>query len=313
MTITHHVDTVSSKTDSIDPPLDLNGLARFAAVVECGGFSAAARALGLPRQVLHRSVAALEATAGVQLLERSGGRVRPTDAGQRLSLHAAAILSEARAAHANVVAARDRPRGRLRLTAPHLFAEEFLARPIQDFLAAWPDVEVDVDLTVAHRELMRDDLDLAIRLGPRPTEAGYVTSLGSMAQTCCAAPSYIARVGALAEPSDLERHSVIFYGRAQARLQWRFERDDEKVEVPIKPRLRVGSARIALSACRTGLGVAGLPRFMCAQDLSSGALVHVLPEWQMPSAGVWALSTIPITRSVTLRAFVDLIRARMAG
>jgi DNA-binding transcriptional LysR family regulator len=295
----------------METPLDLNGLARFAAVIEHGGFSAAARALGLPRQVLHRSVAAVEATAGVPLLERSGGRVRPTDAGRRLSVHAAAILSEARAAHASMVAARDRPRGRLRLTAPLLFAEEFLARPIQDFLAAWPGVEVDADLTVARRELMRDDLDLAIRLGPRPTEAGYVISLGHVAQICCAAPSYVARVGALAEPGGLDRHSVILYGRAQARFQWRFERGDEKVEVPIKPRLRVDSARIALSACRAGVGVARLPEFMCAQELSNGALVRVLPEWQIPSAGIWALSTVPMTRSVTLRVFIDLIRARL--
>jgi DNA-binding transcriptional LysR family regulator len=102
-------------------------------------------------------------------------------------------------------------------------------------------------------------------------------------------------------------------GRARTHFQWRFERDNEKVDVPIKPRLRVDSARIALSACRAGLGIAGLPNFMCAQDLSSGALVRVMPEWQLPSAGIWALSSIRIARSVTLRAFVDLLRARIAG
>jgi DNA-binding transcriptional LysR family regulator len=168
---------LSSKSDNARA-LDLNGLVRFAAVVERGGFSAAARVLGVPRQALHRSVAALEATAGAQLLERSGNRVRVTDAGERLSKHAATILSEARAAHANLAAGRHRPRGRLRLTAPHLFAEEFLSLPIQDFLAAWPDVEVDADLTTTRRDLARSDLDLAIRLGSRPTEAGLRRAAG---------------------------------------------------------------------------------------------------------------------------------------
>src|SRR3954464_12233701 len=104
---------VSSESDSLDGSLDLNALARFAAVVERGGFSAAARSLGLPRQSLHRSVAALEAAAGVRLLDRAGGQVRPTDAGRRLFTHATAILFEARAASADLGAARREPRGRL--------------------------------------------------------------------------------------------------------------------------------------------------------------------------------------------------------
>jgi DNA-binding transcriptional LysR family regulator len=274
--------------------MDLNGLVRFAAVVERGGFSAAARTLGVPRQALHRSVSALEATAGVQLLERSGSRVRVTDAGERLAKHAATILSEARAAHANLAAARRRPRGRLRITAPHLFAEEFLSLPIQDFLAAWPDVEVDADLTTARRDLSRHDLDLAIRLGPRPTEAGYVVQLGSLSQACVAAPSYLAKAAPLLEPRDLPQHAVIVYGAARGSYQ-----------------LRVDSARIALSACRAAIGVAWLPELMCADDVVSGTLSTVLAPWRCPKATVWAFSSTPIARSPTLRAFVDLVRARM--
>jgi DNA-binding transcriptional LysR family regulator len=291
--------------------MDLNGLVRFAAVVERGGFSAAARTLGVPRQALHRSVAALEATAGVQLLERSGNRVRVTAAGERLTKHAATILSEARAAHANLAAARHKPRGRLRLTAPHLFAEEFLSLPIQDFLAAWPDVEVDADLTTARRDLSRNDLDLAIRLGQRPTEAGYVVQLGSLSQVCCAAPSYLARAAPLLEPRDLSQHAVIVYGPGRASYQLQFERETERLAVSVTPRLRVDSARIALSACRAALGVAWLPELACAQDVSSGTLSIVLAPWSCPKASVWAFSSTPIARNPTLRAFVDLVRARM--
>jgi DNA-binding transcriptional LysR family regulator len=291
--------------------MDLNGLARFAAVVERGGFSAAARTLGVPRQALHRSVAALEATAGVQLLERSGSRVRVTDAGERLAKHAATILSEARAAHANLSAARRRPRGRLRITAPHLFAEEFLSLPIQDFLAAWPDVEVDADLSTARRDLSRHDLDLAIRLGPRPTEAGYVVQLGSLSQACAAAPSYLARTAPLLEPRDLSQHAVIVYGAARGNYQLQFEREAGRQAISVTPRLRVDSARIALSACRAGIGVAWLPELMCTDDLASGALSTVLAPWRCPKAMVWAFTSTPIARSPTLRAFVDLVRARM--
>ena len=98
--------------------LDLNALARFAAVVEHGGFSSAARALGQPRQSIHRSVAALEAEAGVRLLERTTRSVRLTAAGRRLHEHASSILRAAREARTSLVEARATPRGRLRLTAP---------------------------------------------------------------------------------------------------------------------------------------------------------------------------------------------------
>ncbi len=297
---------MSSKADT--QTLDLNALLRFAAVVERGGFSAAARTLGLPRQALHRSVAALEASAGTPLLERGGGQVRPTDAGRRLFSHATAILFEARAAQSSLAEARQRPRGRLRLTAPHLFAEEFLAGPIQTFLAAWPEVQIDADLTTVRRELMQDELDLAIRLGPRPTESGYVVSLGELAQVCCAAPSYLARGRPQAQPHDLAQNDVLVYGQIRQHIKWRFERDGQSLEVPLSPRLRVDSAHIALSACRAGLGIVRLPAFVCASDLATGSLRALFPEWRIPAAGIWAFSTSRLDKSAMLRAFVDVVR-----
>lgn len=312
MTTTLLMNASSTKSDTPAPLLHLDGLLRFAVVAEQGGFSAAARMLGLPRQALHRSVAALEAVAGVELLERSSVGVRPSEAGRRLLAHAKAILSEARAAQASLSAARARPHGRLRLTAPHLFAEQFLTEPIRDFLSAWPDVTIDVDLTVAHRDLVRDELDLAIRLGSRPTDAGYVVSLGAFANTCCVAPSYLALAGTPADPGDLADHAVIFYGRSRPHPRWRMERDGDVLNVPLRPRLRVDSAHIALSVCRSGLGIACLPTFMCAPDLSRGTLVRLWPAWQMESPGVWAFSTTRLDRNPTLRAFVDLMRARLS-
>ncbi|CAM4085187.1 LysR family transcriptional regulator [Corallococcus sp. ZKHCc1 1396] len=303
---------MSSKTPGLAPALDLNGLARFAAVVEHGGFSAAARVLGLPRQVVHRSVAGLEATAGTALLERSGGRVRVTDAGQRLWIHAAAILSEARAARANMAAARSRPRGRLRLTAPHLFAEHFLGRSIQDFLLAWPDVEIDASLTVARNNLIREELDLAIRLGPRPSEPGFVVSLGTLGQTCCASPAYLARAGTPTSPHELGNHALALYGSANAQPRLEFQRRGESVSVAVRPRLRIDSARVALSACRAGVGIAWLPEFLCADELESRSLVRILPDWELPRAPVWAFSVVSLKRNATLRAFVELVQAHLS-
>jgi DNA-binding transcriptional LysR family regulator len=304
--------SVSSKSDTPEGPLDLNALARFAAVVERGGFSGAARSLGLPRQSLHRSVAALEAAAGVRLLDRPGGKVRPTDAGQRLFAHATTILFEERAARADLGAARSGPRGRLRITAPQFFAEEFLMGPIQEFLAAWPEVRIEADLTVTPRDLLNENLDLAIRVGPRPTGPGWVRSLGRIDQICCAAPSFIAGAGALDDPRALTRQPMIFYGRGRGRFEWRFDRGDETLRIAFEPRLRVDNGAIALSACRAGLGVARLPLFACRADLASGSLTSLWPSWHVPSVEVWAYSLARTEGNPTLSAFVERVRARMA-
>lgn len=293
------------------PGFDLNALARFAAVVEHGGFSQGARALGLPRQSIHRSVSQLEEAAGVRLLDRGEGRVRPTDAGHRLFAHASAILREARDAQASLRAAKGRPHGRLRVTAPHLFAEQFLAGPMAELLAAWPGVQIDADLTVAKSDLVRDDLDLAIRLGERPTQGGYVTSLGAISQICFAAPAYLDHAPPITGPSDLDRHPILRYGRRAAKASWRFARDGEVVDVPVSPRLRVDSAAIVLAACRAGLGVARLPEFYCARDLAEGSLVRVCADWQIAPAEVWAITVSRTEMASTVRAFLDLVRARL--
>ena len=291
--------------------LDLNALLRFAAVVEAGGFSPAARALGVPRQSLHRSVAQLEEATGVLLLDRGARQVRPTDAGRRLFGHAAAILREARDAQASVRAARGRPRGRLRVTAPHLFAEEFLAPVIHEFLATWPEVQVDADFTVYRSDLVRDDYDLAIRIGERPTQGRFVTQIGALAQVCCAAPAYLAGAPPLPGPRALDSHATLVYGARAVSQVWRFERAGEAVEVELAPRLRVDGARVVLVACRAGVGVSRLPEFLCAHELASGALVRLWPDWRLSAVPAWALYSSRSDRNPTLHAFLDLLKARL--
>lgn len=297
--------------DTSTPDLDLNALARFAAVVELGGFSPAARALGVPRQSLHRGVAQLEEATGVRLLDRDARQVRPTDAGRRLFAHASAILREARDAQASMRAARGRPRGRLRLTAPHLFAEEYLAPLIHEFLRTWPEVQIDADFGVARSDLVRDDFDLAIRLGAPPAGVRYVAALGSMTLVCCAAPTYLTDAPPLPSPRALDRHAVLLYGGRQDRHVWRFHRAGEDLDVELAPRMRVDSARVVLDACRAGLGVTRLPEFLCARDLAGGALVRLWSDWRIAAAPVSAIYSSRSDKNPTLHAFLDVLKARL--
>jgi DNA-binding transcriptional LysR family regulator len=291
--------------------LDLNALARFAAVVEHGGFSSAARALGQPRQSIHRSVAALEAEAGVRLLERTTRSVRLTAAGRRLHEHASSILRAAREARSSLVEARATPRGRLRLTAPHLFAEIFLAPALIEFLARWPDVQVDADLTLSPRDLVREDYDLAIRMGDVPDSSVTSSRLGEFEMVVCVA-ARLARRLRMPSPEALLHAPIVAYGAFSSPV-WELARGSDSARVPVRPRLRVDSARIALDAAMAGLGVAMLPRFLAEPGLGRGTLVEAVRGWRPPPRTTWALYTGPAGGSPALRELLTTLRRHLAG
>lgn len=292
-------------------PLDLNALARFAAVLEHGGFSPAARALGLPRQSVHRSVLKLEAQSGVRLLERSTRHVRPTDAGRRLFEHAVAILRQADEAQATLSARAEEPSGRLRLTSTHLIAEALLTDVLSTYLARWPRVALATDFTVSVTDLLRDDIDLAIRAGSDPPPSMLARRLATMDFVCCAAPAYLARSEPIAHPRALGQHPTLAYGAVQRTARWAFERGGESMTLQVEPRLSTDNAVVARQACVAGLGILRIPRFGVQPLLDRGALVEVLGGWKQPEIPLWAIYPSRADRNPALGALLDLLRERL--
>lgn len=279
-------------------------MTRFAKVVEHGGFSGAARATGLPRQALHKSIANLESRFGVRLLERTTRSIRLTDTGRTLLVRAEAVSRELAAANAELTDATGRPRGRLRMTAPHLFAETFLADVLASFLARHPDVELDVDLSVARRDFAKDELDLAVRLGSRPEGDLVAFELARPRVRLCAAPAFLAR-HTVASLTDLERVPAVVYGGAR-RATWRFE---DAPPVTPRPRLRVESAPLALRAAQAGIGLTLLADYVVRPALERGALVEVLPRHTPQVASAWVIHPRGVRARPALAALVDDLRA----
>jgi len=288
--------------------LDLNALVRFAAVVEHGGFSPAARALGLPRQSVHRSVVKLESQAGVRLLERSSRHVRPTEAGRRLFEHAQSILRTAKEAQGTLAASRAEPRGVLRLTATHLLADVFLTETIPLFLARWPLVSVDASFTVAVVDLLREDIDLAIRAIASPPPSMYAKRLGGTETVCCASPAYLADAEPVSHPFALAKHPVLFYGPDASVRRWHFERGGEHVDIEVHPRLRSNSSDIARKACLEHLGILRIPRLGVRAELASGALVEVCEAWRQPPTPIWAVYPSRSDQSPVVAAFLAVLQ-----
>lgn len=292
-----------------ESPLDQEALLRFLAVAEAGSFAGAARVLGVSRQAVHRSVEQLEAFAGVPLIER-GARGRseqhPTPLGRSVVSAVRSVRDAVRAVEALLTAATAEPTGLLRVTAPPLFGEAVVSPALAAMLASWPAVRAEARFVTGRTDLHRDDYDVMIRIGAAPDEDTYAVHLGRAGLALCAAPDLVGEPGP-SEPDELLGFPLLGYGDVAA-TAWTLVRGDERVTVPVEPRMTSNSAKTMVEAALAGLGVLRAPILAVGEVLRAGALVRVLPEWEVPSADVWAVYGHRSETDPTLAAFIGCLR-----
>lgn len=292
--------------------MSLDDLALFVTVAEAGGFTAAARRLKVPLATISRRVAALEQSLGTPLLVRTTRRVRLTEAGQALldrSRDAVAVLRQAEEALTTQAA---RPAGRLRITAPIAFAQVTLHRWAAAFLAAYPEVRLELMLTGRNVDLVQEGIDLGLRLGPLEESSLIARHLCQMDYVLVAAPSLLATHGAPAEPGDLRRLPAIHLGDPGGRVRWRLAGPDGTIAVQVEPRVHVNDLSTAVALAAGGTGMLLAPRYIAMPHIAAARLVPLLPAWMPPARPLYAIW--PSSRQVlpALRAFVDFIAERAA-
>ncbi len=294
---------------------DLGDLTAFVAVARAGGFRDAARASGVSTSSLSEAVRRLEARFGVRLLNRTTRSVAPTEAGARLLERLGPALGEVEAALDVVNGFRDRPAGTLRLNVPVVAARLILPRIVPPFLAAYPDIVLEVIAEDSFVDMLATGCDAGIRYDERLEQDMIAIPIGPRQQryATAASPAYLDRRGRPDHPRDLLDHARLrgrFSGGAMT--AWEFERDGEVVKVePSGPLIvRVGAATdLAVDAAVAGSGVIQLFEDWLRPYLDSGALEAVLEPWWQRFSGPFLY--YPGRRYVPapLRAFVDFISA----
>ncbi|GGF06383.1 LysR family transcriptional regulator [Aliidongia dinghuensis] len=294
---------------------DLGDLTAFAAVARAGGFRDAARQTGGSASGLSEAVRRLEQKLGVRLLNRTTRSVVPTEAGARLLDRLGPALGEVEAALDVVNGFRDRPAGTLRLNVPVSAARLVLPRIVPPFLAAYPDIRLEVIAEDSFVDVLAAGCDAGIRYGERLEQDMIAIPIGPRRQSfaVAAAPAYLDRHGRPTHPRDLLNHACL---RGQfssgAMTTWEFERDGEVVKVdPTGPLLvRVGAATdLAVDAAIAGTGIIQLFEDWLRPHLDSGALEPVLEPWWQHFSGPFLY--YPGRRHVPapLRAFIDFTRS----
>ena len=290
--------------------MDFNDLYFFVQVVEHGGFAPAGRALNQPKSKLSRRIALLEERLGVRLLQRSTRHFAVTDIGQAYYQRCVAMLVEAEAAQALVATSQATPRGTVRMACPTALLDYHLADALGRFLAQCPEVELQVESTNRRVDVIQEGLDLAIRVRFPPLENSdlVLKTLGESAQCLVASPALIERMGGLPSITELPQWPTLGSVQNGRTHHWDLQGPDgEQARILSTPRMTTDD-RIALWRTAVhGVGIAALPRALVQDDLNAGRLVHLLPQWQLPSAIVHAV--FPSRRGLLpgVRALLDFL------
>lgn len=280
----------------------------FRGVAELGSFTAVAQRLGQSKSVVSKQIAALEQHLGVRLLNRTTRRIRLTEAGQRYYERCCQILGDVEDLELSMQAVHERPGGQLRVTVPVSFGERHLAQLLPGFLAAYPEISVDVTLDDRHMDLVATGIDAAVRISELGDSSLIARRLSSCQGWVCASPDYLARAGTPRNPADLADHNCLVYSYAPHTSEWQLvDAEGRSHRVPVTGNLRANNGETLLEAAVQGTGMILVPDFIAADAVQSGRLQRVLTDYDAGQLGIYIV--YPYTRHVSarLRAFIDYL------
>ena len=286
-------------------PPNLNRLAYFAAVVESGSFTRAAKRLGITKAVVSSQVAKLEAELGAALLLRTTRQVRPTEAGQTFFEQCRSILDETDQAFRQVEEATAAPTGTLKVTAPLDYGMAVVTPAAVRFAARFPACQVVLRLDDRTIDLLSENIDLAVRVG-------WLAGSGSLARRIGAFQQMLVRragmAPSIASPVEVEASSFVANAALREPLRWTFTGSSgAQASIQFKPTITVDATPAAHAAVLAGAGLSVLPDFLIAPDILSGRLEHVLPSWTLPEGGIYAVFPQSRFRPPKVRAFIDVL------
>ncbi len=293
--------------------LDLGGVAAFAKVAEARSFRAAAQELGLSKSTVSQRVARLEERLGVRLFDRTTRSVRLTDAGESYYEAVSPALSALLAADALVGDLKERPAGRLRMTAPVDLGDCVLGAVLSRFATRHPDVELRVDLTDRLVNLVEEGFDLAVRVGPLEDSTLAARRLSEpQAKRLYASPAYLAERPPPERPEALSEHRLLAMTGYRDGGAWRFRGPEGPIVVDIRPHVAINSFPALLDLAVAGAGIARLPELRAQQAVEAGGLVETLAGFAPPPAAVYAVTPSARRRSATVQAMIDALAERLS-
>ena len=308
------MDMINPMVKQSSTAIDPNDLLIFASVAELGSFSRAAERMGLPKSTVSRRLAALEHSLGERLLLRTTRRQSLTEFGLQLLEHARQVVSEVEAVTALSERRQATPSGRLRVSLPSDFANLLLADTLAAFIAMYPAIQLELDLSPRRVDLLGEGFDVVLRMGKLTDDASLAARrLAVFSFGLYASPHYLAEHGEPVHPDDLARHTAIRMLHANGEAAaWTLAQGEQRWQGVPPGRAGANAPELLIKLACAGAGIAAVPDYFAAPDVRRGALRRVLPGWCLPSHPAWAVFPERKLMPLKTRVFIDMLQTALA-
>ncbi|MBB6221652.1 LysR substrate-binding domain-containing protein [Rhizobium leguminosarum] len=293
---------------------NLNDLHLFVQAVDSGGFTAAARHLGIPKSTVSKRVAELEGRLGVRLIQRTSRSFALTELGREFFQHAQASIIEAEMAEGIVRRHLAEPAGSVRLTASVPTAQFTLTEHLPALAARYPKLRLSVHVTDRFVDIVQEGFDIALRShrAPLPDSALVQRKLASHPFLIIASPEYIRAHGQPRRPEELTQHATIMTSLTDNQWWLYCDNGDESL-VTLQPIMAADEPFVLMEAAAAGLGITCLPTSVCRKALATKRLVRLLPDWTAGNIETTILMPHRRGQLPAVRAVVDFLAERLAG
>lgn len=290
--------------------MDVSQLKIFSRVARLSSFSSAARELKISQSQALRAVADLEAELGVPLLARSTRAVTATEAGTEYLARIEPVLDQLDEAEQSV--RQGELRGTLRLGMPTSAGVREIIPRIPEFAEQHPKLEMQIIMGDHHQDLVREAVDVAIRIGSLPDSSATARLLTTYSRVIVAAPSYLERFGRPTSPAELRDHRIVQGPAGAVGTAWTFVRDGRsETAVVTKPNALFSDNEGVVAAASAGMGIASIGYWSCRRELEDGRLVQLLAQWETVPTKVYAYFPLGKATRFAARAFVDYFAAKL--
>jgi len=277
----------------------------FVAVVDNGGFSPAAKLLGISKSAVSKRINQLEQNLGVKLLHRTTRKISLTEAGKHFFEHAVIANNAAKDAEDAVAQLQGEPQGRLRINTPMSFGRLHVAPFIPAFLKRYPKISIDMVMSDEVVDLVGSGFDVAIRSGKLADSSLIARKLAPLRSVLCASPAYLERQGYPQKLADLKQHNCILFSYSRDLKEWTFNQKGFSEAIEIKGNYQVNNSEALQEALLQGIGIGRLPTFVASTDIKAGRLIPLFTEYEMPEQSIYAVFLERQFMPAKVRAFLD--------